>query len=265
MVFGVEQRRQAGEEVAPRIGVEVADRAAEEGDQALAIGRRGSARGRARSRRPGRGRRGRGTRSTSELRGLVGDLLGDVDRDVGEQAAGVAHRAQQVAGLCRRAGAELDQDAGLAGGAEDLGGALGEDLALGERRVVLGELGDLLKELGAALIVEILRRQLLGLGREAGADVALHRLAAVGGEVDFDLDLLCGGLGIQFGSLKPFVVCGGADQSRSRAQRKPAKIWRRCGRSQLRKLGRIVARLVAQAPPRSTLWASPKKTSEYSG
>ena len=39
----------------------------------------------------------------------------------------------------------------------------------------------------------------------------------------------------------------------SLAQRRPAKIWRRSGRSQLRKLVRITLRRVAQEPPRSTL------------
>ncbi len=90
------------------------------------------------------------------------------------EAAGVAHRAQQVAGLGGRAGAELDQRPRRAGGGDDLGRALGEDLALGARRVVLGQLGDLLEELRAALVVEVLRRQLLRRGGEAGADVVRH-------------------------------------------------------------------------------------------
>src|SRR5256885_17215873 len=51
----------------------------------------------------------------------------------------------------------------------------------------------------------------------------------------------------------------------SPAQRTPAKIWRRCGRSQFLKLRRITLRRVAQDPPRNTLWASPKKSSEDSG
>ena len=113
----------------------------------------------------------------------------------------------------------------LARGGDDLGRALGEDRALGAGRVVLGQLGDPLKELGAALVVEVLRRQLLRLGREADADVARHRRAAVGVEVDLDRDL---GLGRRHASL---------------AQRMPAKIWRRWGRSQLRKLGRMTLRV----------------------
>ena len=44
----------------------------------------------------------------------------------------------------------------------------------------------------------------------------------------------------------------------SRAQRKPAKTWRRPGRSQLRKLVRAAIGSVAQEPPRSTRYSSPK-------
>ena len=137
---------------------------------------------------------------------------------------------EQVAGLGGRAGAELNQGPRGAGRGDDLGGALGEDRALGPGRVVLGQLGDLLEELRAALVVEVLRRQLLRLGGEAGADVARHRRGSVGVEMDLD-----------------------RDPSASLAQRMPAKIWRRCGRSQLRKLGRATLGWVAQEPPRRTL------------
>ena len=158
--------------------VEVADRAAEEGDQPRRRRRAGSAPGRC-SKSQTRPWTSRPGYSSTRLAAVcVGDLLGDVDRDVGVEAAGVAHRAQQVAGLRRRAGAELDQGAGRAGGGEDLGRALGEDLPLGPGRVVLGQLGDPLEQLRAALVVEVFRRQLLRVGAEAGADVARHRRAA---------------------------------------------------------------------------------------
>ena len=121
-------------------------------------------------------------------RGALGDLLGDVDRDVGLEAAGLAHRVEQVARLRRRAGAELDQRAGIAGRDEDLARALAEDLPLGPSRVVLGQLGDLLEQLRAALVVEVFRRQLLRVGAEAGAHVACHRRRGVGVEVDVDRD-----------------------------------------------------------------------------
>ena len=198
--------------------------------------------------RPRTARPGYSSTSASAVSWVIS--LGDVDRDVGGEAAGVAHRAQQVARLRCRARAELDQGPGLPRRGDDLSRAPGEDLALGAGRVVLGQLGDLLEELGAALVVEVLGRQLLRLGGQAEADVARHREAAVGAQAHLDLDRLGGGAGVH--------------RPASLAQRKPEKIWRRCGRSQLRKLGRMTARSVAQEPPRRTLYSSPKKTSEYS-
>ena len=127
------------------------------------------------------------------LRRLAGDLLGDVDRDIGLEAAGVAHRVEQDPGLGRRARAELDQRARLAGGGEDLGGALLEDLALAAGRVVLGQLGDLLEELRAALVVEVARRELLeGLVSPARTSAAIPESGPPGRQVDVDGDLVCG-------------------------------------------------------------------------
>src|ERR1700733_3554646 len=145
-----------------------------------------------------------------------------------------------MARLRRRAGAELDQGGRIAGSGEDLGRAPAEDLPLGPGRVVLDQLGDLLEQLRAALVVEVLRRQLLRVGAEAGANVLRHRLRGVGIEMDVDRD------------------------HASLAQRRPEKIWRRCGRSQLRKLGRTTPGCVAQELPRSTLCSAPKNGSEYS-
>ena len=76
---------------------------------------------------------------------------------------------------------------------------------------------------------------------ETGANVASHRRGGVGVEMYVDRD------------------------QRSLAQRRPAKICCRWGRSQLRKLGRTTSGCVAHEPPRSTLCSGPKKTSEYSG
>ena len=56
----------------------------------------------------------------------------------------------------------------------------------------------------------------------------------------------------------------GRSRHASRAVRKPAKIWRRIGKSQLRNVLRTAAGCVAHEPPRSTLYSGPKKTSEYS-
>src|SRR5690606_38776315 len=50
----------------------------------------------------------------------------------------------------------------------------------------------------------------------------------------------------------------------SRAQRKPAKICLRTGKSQLRNVPRTATGSLPKEPPRSTLWSGPKNTSEYS-
>ena len=136
-IIGAEQGGKPGEEVAPRLRVEVADRAAEEGDEAsaLAVGDAlqvmlevadQAADGEA------------GVLLNQRLRRLVGDLLRDIDRHVGPQAAGIAHCAQQVTGLRGRAGPELNQRPRRSSGGDDLGGAFGEDRALRPGRVVLG-------------------------------------------------------------------------------------------------------------------------------
>src|SRR3546814_13342885 len=52
------------------------------------------------------------------------------------------------------------------------GRAVGEQLQLDPGEVVLGLAGDLLEQLGAAAVVDILRRQALGRLRQAGEPVA---------------------------------------------------------------------------------------------
>ena len=49
-----------------------------------------------------------------------------------------------------------------------------------------------------------------------------------------------------------------------RAQRKPEKIWRRIGRSQLRNVVRALGVPTPNDEPRSIRKSPPKKTSEYS-
>ena len=150
------------EEGGALVRVEVADRAAEEGDQprpGLARGRRALEVGLEVADQPVDVEPG--VLLDQRRGGFAGDLLGDVDRDVGAQGARVAHRVEQVAGLRGRAGAELDQRRRVARGGDDLGRALDQDLALAAGRVVLLELGDRLEELRAALVVEVLRRELL--------------------------------------------------------------------------------------------------------
>ena len=185
------------------------------------------------------------------LGGLVGDLLGDVDRDVGVEAAGVAHRARAGGGSSRPSRSRARPGSRGAPAAATISAErVGEDRALGPGRVVLGQLGDLLEELRAALVVEVLRRQLLRRRREAGADVARpSSRAVVGVEVDLDRSL------------------GGGPSHRQRPSRSGCR--RRSGGARAGPSCGSSARIdVAARSPRSRRAApcssSPKKTSEYS-
>src|SRR3546814_7337955 len=102
------------------------------------------------------------------------------------------------------------------------------DLEPGE--VVLGLAGDLLEQLGAAAVVEVLRRQALGRLRQAGEHVAED---VVGG-------------GMQVGQL------GNGIHSESLARRRPENCQRAVGGKKLRLLARTWPAGVAQLPPRST-------------
>ena len=90
--------------------------------------------------------------------GLRQRRLIDVEADVPAQRSGGAQRVEQQPGLLRRAGAELDERLGL-GQLGDLRRLCGEDRAFGAGGVVLGEPGDLVEELAAALVVKPLGRQ----------------------------------------------------------------------------------------------------------
>src|SRR3954470_19115139 len=115
-----------------------------------------------------------------------------------------------------------------------------EDRPFGPRRVVLGQLADLIEQLRPTAVVEVLGRQLLErLGQAVENIVGKRALVAVREErVDADLAVDAGGLG---------------HRHASQARRTPEKIWRRWGRSQLRKCGLATRRAVAQEAPRSTL------------
>ena len=96
-------------------------------------------------------------------RGLDQRRLADVHRDEAGQRALGGHRVEQQPGLVGCAGAELHQ--GLrpgSGGDLPCGGA--QDGPLGPGRVVLVEVGDLLEQFAAPLVVEPLRRERLGAG-----------------------------------------------------------------------------------------------------
>ena len=176
--------------------------------------------------------------------------LGDVDRHVAAQPAGVGHRVEQHAGLVGRARAQLDELA-RAGQLDDLGGARLEDRALGPRRVVLGQLADAVEELRAAGVVEVLGRELLERPGQAVEHVLGQGALGAVGEDAVDLDERPGDAGDRF-------------HHASLTSRRPEKICRRWGRSQLRNVGEATPGAVAQDPPRRTRWPRPKKTSEYS-
>jgi hypothetical protein len=154
-------------------------------------------------------------------RGVADHGAVDVERDVAPERAGARHGVEQDAGLGGGAGPELDELAD-AGGRDDRVGARLEDRALGAGRVVLGQLADPVEQRGAARVVEVLGRQLLGGAGEAVEDVVGERAP------------------------------GGAERHASHASLTPEKIWRRWGRSQLRKVVLATRALVAQEPPRRT-------------
>ena len=143
---------------------------------------------------------------------LAHEALGHVDGDEALERAGGVHRVQQQTRLGGAARAELDE-LDRAGLRDQLAGDALEDRALGARRVVLGELADLLEQLGAAGVVEVLGRELLELASQALADVLRERARLVGVERVVErrrarrLDGLAG----------------------HAATRSPAKIWRRAG------------------------------------
>ncbi len=103
------------------------------------------------------------------LRMLVGDgarrvpqrHLAHVERNEPSELPGLRECIEQESGLLRRAGTELDERVRAAGGC-DLVGAGVEDRALGAGRVVLLESGDLVEQLRPPIVVEPLRRQVLG-------------------------------------------------------------------------------------------------------
>src|SRR5205807_621339 len=97
--------------------------------------------------------------------------------------------------------------------------ALLEDELLGSGRVVLGQPADPLEQLGAPSVVEVLRRQLLERTGQSVEHVVGQAPLLVLGQPRVDPDL--GGLH------------QGLHYSMSLAIRKPEKICRRCGRSQL--------------------------------
>src|SRR5262249_31115366 len=124
-------------------------------------------------------------------------------------------RVEQQTRLLRRARSELDE-CGRVRTRCDLIGARLEDGAFTASGVVLGQSGDGVEQLRAAIVVEPLWRELLGVGTESGRSFGAQcSRELVGTEVHVDLEH------------------GGPQElrskSRSRASRTPENIQRWCG------------------------------------
>jgi hypothetical protein len=87
------------------------------------------------------------------LGGSAQRRLVDVQRHVASQGALGAHGIEQHTRLVGDSRPELDQCV-CGGGGGDLGGVCGKETPLGPRQVVLGQSGDLVEEVAAALVVE---------------------------------------------------------------------------------------------------------------
>src|SRR5687767_1413022 len=146
-------------------------------------------------------------------RGRFQEITAHIDRDVRLGAALRAHGIENEPRLRRTPGAELHQRAWL-DESDDLPNDGLQQCPLGAREVILGQLGDLLEEVGATLVVEVLRGQLLRGGRQAAPYIADHLLPR---------SAHCVGR-----SATRYVMPAGVVHI-SRAQRMPLKIWRRMG------------------------------------
>src|SRR3954469_5048310 len=120
---------------------------------------------------------------------------------------GVGHRREQDPGLLRRARPQLDQRVSAESG--DVGRVGDEDLPLTPRRVVLVKARDLVEQVGAPLVIEVLRWELFGDRRQPARHIRTQRSIEIGtGEEGVDAH---------------------RSHYASLAQRKPEKTWRLMG------------------------------------
>ena len=142
-------------------------------------------------------------------------------------------RVEQQPRLLRRARAELDERVGL-GALGDVARVLDEDRALGAGGVVLGEPGDLVEQLAAAVVVEPLRRQRLRRGGEPGAHVGFERARAVASGSRWTSTVIVGG---HAESLRASAVGSSTARPRARARAtasgisRPVRARRRAART----------------------------------
>ena len=133
---------------------------------------------------------------------------------------------------------------------DDVVVGLDDRVVMRDDDLVVAMVDDVRELLGEEPDVERVEHRTHARDREIGLHVLLvvpHERADPIARLEATVDERCGqSLGLRSKS-------GKSDLCLSLAQRNPAKIWRRCGRSQLRKLGRRSSRWVAHEPPRSTL------------
>ena len=254
VIGGPQERPHVAQERTAAAGWEVPDRAAQQGDEA----------------RPLVGR----ARNAVEVALEVADDTVDLEPVVlvHQLHGGLAHHAlghveRQVAAGTRAGGHGVEQQPRLGGGARakldqlhrgrrlhDRHGGVLEDRHLRPGRVVLGQVADPLEQRRAARVVEVLGRDLLERPGEAVEHVVGEPPLGPVGIADVHVDA---NRRVLLGQRRQRVHA-------SLAILMPAKICRRWGWSQLRKVGVATCALVAHEPPRSTRQSPPKKTSEYS-
>ncbi len=98
----------------------------------------------------------------------IEEFAGYIDGDVGRERA----LLQQQADLGGCARAEFDQRRAVGDDRGDLGAAIAQDAELGPGRIIFRQLGDGLEQLRAGRIVEIFRRQALGMLRQVADGIA---------------------------------------------------------------------------------------------
>ncbi len=101
------------------------------------------------------------------LRLCLHEIAGNVDGNVGGKRAALKQPPDFRRGAC----AKFDQRRAGRDRRRNRLAAIAQDRKLGARRIVFGKLRDLLEQLGACGVVEIFRRQVLGMLRQSVDDI----------------------------------------------------------------------------------------------
>ena len=168
--------------------------------------------------------------TSSEVAGcLVECSRGDIDGLIEDASLLPDGFAEEDASLGGGAGAEFEERESFpgGGGVDDAGGVGGKYRAFGASGVVLGERGDVFKELRAALVIEEPRGEGAGIGHEATADLGGYRV----GEGGLEGLRRLGGGGCH---CRPSLSCDGAMGARSFARRRPENCQRVAGEKKFR-------------------------------